>query len=161
MEYYQSGIPRHRKPLMVQWKIAPIAERMQVAAMDSSAWPEVLDYMTHIMEVAGVVLFSSDPNSIVPPSSKHLLNSTDVYMKDGWSKNDLRYLGIPKMLKKGVMTDQDFITDAGIQKSPYYQDFLKPHGLGSFAGVGFQAGADLWVLSVQRHYGQNQLVNGS
>jgi DNA-binding CsgD family transcriptional regulator len=37
-----------------------------------------------------------------------------------------------------------------MKRHPYYQEFLRPHGLQYFAGVKMAAGDDLWCVSIQR-----------
>jgi DNA-binding CsgD family transcriptional regulator/PAS domain-containing protein len=88
------------------------------------------------------------------PFSESLGAATEEYFDRGWVEQDLRYRGIPKLLKTGIVCDLDFMTQDEIKRSPYYQEFLGREGLRWFAGVKIMAGEDAWCLSIQRSIDQ-------
>jgi PAS domain-containing protein/DNA-binding CsgD family transcriptional regulator len=53
-------------------------------------------------------------------------------------------------MRKGVSCEFDFMSREEIAHSPYYQEFLAPHGLRWFAGIKIGDGEDMWCLSIQR-----------
>jgi DNA-binding CsgD family transcriptional regulator len=54
------------------------------------------------------------------------------------------------MKDQGVFDDLDFTNVDTMDRHPYYQEFLAPHGLRWFAGVGISSGGNTWCVSIQR-----------
>ncbi|MGN6309192.1 MAG: helix-turn-helix transcriptional regulator [Xanthobacteraceae bacterium] len=54
------------------------------------------------------------------------------------------------MMRNGVCDDLEFIDREAMKRHPYYQEFLAPFGLLSFAGVRVATNTDVWCLSLQR-----------
>jgi len=102
----------------------------------------------------GAVLFSGDVHFQGFPTTPSLSERIDSYVKDGWSLRDERRRGMPTLLAKGIISDEDCNSREAINRSAFYQEFLRPNDFGSFIGVGFKAGQDVWLLSLNRRVGQ-------
>ncbi len=135
---------------MRNFNIQFLADRLQQAALDPAEWPTVLQDMSRSAGGAGAVLFSVGTHLPGPLSSPELEDMTDDYLKNGWCERDERYRLVPLILERGIAVDQDFVDEAHIRKSAYYQDFLGRHNRRWFAGMGFRIKGEGWVLSIQR-----------
>ncbi len=139
-----------------------VARAIAEAAFDPAKWTDVCDGMANLVSGEGAVLIPADVANRSFQSSKnrkpiglphsagidHLIT---VYEADGWHKKDLRIKGLPAILQRGYTIDSDCIEYDEIQRSPFYQDFLRPAGLLWFVGVGIQVESSVWCLSVLRH----------
>lgn len=120
------------------------------AAFDPAKWPRALQQLATSADAAGVVLLPIKGRVPGVPLSDSIGEMVEFYFRHGWNVRDQRELGIPKMLKSGIMTDQDFTTPDLMRRSPYYQEFLRPCGMQWFAGVGFEADDEIWCAAIQR-----------
>ena len=84
------------------------------------------------------------------PLSDSIGELMDSYFRHGWNVRDERELGIQKMLRTGIMVDQDFMTPEMMKSSPFYNELLIPHGLQWFAGLAFHADDEIWCAALQR-----------
>ncbi len=141
---------------------ANVARVIAEAAFNPAKWKDVCDGMASLVSGEGAVLipadvanrsFQSSKNrkSIGLPRSAGIDHLITVYEADGWHKKDLRIKGLPAVLRRGYTIDSDCIEYDEIQRSPFYQDFLRPAGLLWFVGVGIQVESSVWCLSVIRH----------
>ena len=152
---------------MGTWDLAAIERAFADAAVDPSRWNAAMDVVSEVTESAGAALFPF-PKPVVPkvaslpflPQSRSLAAPFEAYARDGWVEHDERYRCWPFALKRGVSTDFDFTTPEGMARHPYYQEFLKPHGLQYFAGVAITAGEIQWALSIQRSVEQGPFSPG-
>jgi hypothetical protein len=139
---------------MVLSNIEVHAEGLQRAALDATLWPEVMSDICRQSGSVGAVLFSGDVHFHGFPTTPSLSERIDSYVKDGWSLRDERRRGMPTLLAKGIISDEDCNSPDVINRSAFYQEFLRPNDFGSFIGVGFKAGQDVWLLSLNRSVGQ-------
>lgn len=130
--------------------LASLPAAFQDAALDPSLWPALLFDISQNVGGAGAVLFNTEQRATIAPCSPDLGKMHEAYFKDEWFKLDTRYRGIPLMLRKGIVSEPEFITESEIRKDVFYKDFAERHGRRWFAGLGFRAGDAFWCLSVQR-----------
>jgi DNA-binding CsgD family transcriptional regulator/PAS domain-containing protein len=135
---------------MDERSLTNLETRLLDAAVDPAEWPGVLEDMSRWAGATGTVLLSMTARAPGLPFSEALTDLATVYFRDGWHVNDLRAAGLPLMLKTGIFGDQDFISPEAMDRTPYYQDFLRPAGLRWFAGLGFRAGSEQWCAAFQR-----------
>ncbi|MGA2639150.1 hypothetical protein [Methylocella sp.] len=130
---------------MGDWNLDFVADQLQHAAFDPSAWSAALEDIGRRVGAIGAVLLSTDSMPLArPPSSPDLEGLMTDYFRGGWNQRDERYRGVPLAATKGVIVDQDFMSLEEIRRSAYYQDFLGRHDCPWFAGVGFKAGGASW-----------------
>lgn len=136
---------------MPDWDIGPIERAFADAALDPASWVKALDSATAVTESFGAILLPIK-GGLVPnvPFTDGMSESADIYFREHWYLRDERNLGINIMIQQGVTDDLDISSADKIKNHPYYQEFLAPHGLRWFAGVGVACGDDLWCLSLQR-----------
>ena len=136
---------------MSAWNLERVEAAFAEAAVDPSLWVKALDVVTAETEAFGTVLLPGAGD--VLPGMIHtdsMAPSAETYIRGGWHRRDERYKGIPTILRKGVSDDFDAMSADRMGRHPYYQEFLRPHGLHWFAGVRILCGEKLWVLSINR-----------
>ncbi len=84
------------------------------------------------------------------PASHSARDGLETYIRDGWFQNDLRMVTMHNMVRRGVTTDQDFIDEAGMARSAYYQEFLRPLEWKWFMAIRVNIGNEVWTASLQR-----------
>ena len=86
----------------------------------------------------------------VPPISRDLEPLMARYYGEGWNSADIRFRGVDTAIRTGAVTDQQILTAEEMERSPYYQELLKPEGCCWFCGVHFEVAGSAWFLTVQR-----------
>jgi DNA-binding CsgD family transcriptional regulator len=133
-----------------------LARTINEAAFDPAKWIDVCDGMAHLIGGCGSLIFPSDSvqQRIGVPHSAYLQPSFDRYVKEEWYKRDVRFDGVPKIGRRGYITDADNIDYGDVKKSSFYQDFLRPEKIGWYAAIGLKTQQNLWFLSIQQRPGQ-------
>jgi DNA-binding CsgD family transcriptional regulator len=134
--------------------IARITERFAAAALDPLLWDSAMDDVARASGGSGAVLVPVKGKLSSIPRSASMDRCMEQYVGDGWIHRDKRYDGTGIMIERGVVCDLDFMSIDEINRHPYYQDLLAPHGFRWFAGVRVASGDDLWVLTLQRSISQ-------
>lgn len=133
------------------WDLEKITGAFSDAAVGAISWPDALGTISQAVDGFGATLLPVE-GRLPPrlPTSASFQEAIDIYLKDEWSKRDIRFRGAPKILATGVATDLDFTTVEEMRHSPYYQDWLARFGLRWFAGIKIDGFEERWVLSLQR-----------
>jgi len=132
-------------------KIDKIVASILEAAVDPSRWTDALEAVSKATGSFGAIILPvPGAGSGGIPRTASMEESFEVYVRDGWIGRDLRYRSAPLIHSRRVVTDLDLISEDQLARSPYYQEFLAPHGLRWFAGVGIACGEARFVLSLQR-----------
>jgi DNA-binding CsgD family transcriptional regulator/PAS domain-containing protein len=135
---------------MKAWDSHAITKAFADAAVDPTLWVKAMDIIARETGSFGALLlpvYGQIPN---PPASDSLLRGMENYIGGGWYLRDERLRGIKTMIKFGVYDDFDCLTAEEMKRNPYYQEFLRPSKLHSFAGVKMAAADDLWCVAIQR-----------
>jgi DNA-binding CsgD family transcriptional regulator/PAS domain-containing protein len=135
---------------MTAWNLARIEQAFADAALDPSRWNAAMEVTSDVTEGAGAALFPIQGRLPFVPQSPRMAASFESYIRDDWISRDERYRACPIIIRKGVATDFDYTTSNEMDRHPFFQEFLAPHGLRWFAGVLVAAGDDKWALSIQR-----------
>lgn len=140
---------------MLNWDLSAIEEGFGEAAVETERWRAALETVASITESHGALLLPVTGGVLrTLPFTDSLSESFDSFVRDGWNLRDERNRGIPLMRKFGVVDDLDIFSPDAIASHPYYQEFLAPHRLRWFAGVGIFFDDDIWCLSIQRRMDQ-------
>ena len=125
------------------------------AAVDQTLWERALNVATQETGSFGAVLLPitgvAIPNA---PATESLHRVSEHYFRDEWHLRDQRQVGVPVLIKTGIMDDSDCIDLDLMKRRSYYQEFLAPHGLRWFAGVKVACRDEVWCLSIQRRIEQ-------
>lgn len=124
--------------------------RLGDAAIDPSAWPDVMEGICRAVGASAAILLQSDVRTADVPRTRSIDEATQLYFKGGWHVTDPRASGFPRMMAGEVVTDLDLLTPAQIRADPMYNELLFPSGFRWFAGVGFWAESAAWALTIQR-----------
>ena len=141
---------------MRRWNLGNVEEAFVAAALDPSLWSEAMNRISTETDACGTILLPMSGNpSPNTPASDQLARAAETYFRDGWHLRDLRYNGISKSIRNGVIDDFDCVPSEVISRDPYYREFLAPAGLRWFAGVHMRAGDDNWCVSINRKIDQD------
>lgn len=128
-----------------------VTDRFVDAAFDPAEWPHALQQLADAVGATGVLLLPVKGRGVPGvPFTDSVGDLVEHYFKHGWNNRDQRYLGAPKLLKSGIVVDQDFASPAMMKGSAFYQECLRPFGFRWFAGLGFAADDEIWCASIQR-----------
>lgn len=127
-----------------------IENSLVTSALQSHDWDKAVAKIATSTGARGVVAIPLKGRVPGLPMSASLEAVADGYFRDGWSKNDYRVRGVPKLLKTGMFVDQDYATPEAMRSEAFYADYLRSHGFQWSAGLMVQAGNDAWVMMMQR-----------
>jgi DNA-binding CsgD family transcriptional regulator len=126
------------------------ASTLVEAAFDPTQWNSSLHRLAMAADATGIILLPLEGRIPGVPHSEGIAEMVDTYFREGWHQREERALGVPSLLRKGIMVDQDFITPEAVKKSAYYQELVVRTGFRWFAGLSCPAEDDLWVACFQR-----------
>jgi DNA-binding CsgD family transcriptional regulator len=138
----------------MKWDLGAIERAFAEAALDPLGWEAAMETVAAVTGAWGAALFPIRGRLPLMPHSASLGEGFEIYIRDRWFERDERYRGVPTAIRKGVMTEFDFITPEEINRSPYYQEFLASQRCRWFAGIVVGAADNLWILSLQRTIAQ-------
>lgn len=126
--------------------------RLGDAALDPSAWREILQQICTAAGARGAILLQGDARTPDVPRTAEIDDFVRSYFAEGWHARDIRAEKAVPLLLAGrkVVTDHDILTVEEMERAGLYAESLIPHGLRWFAGIGFWAGPALWGLTIQR-----------
>ncbi len=129
-----------------------LAEIIREAAFDPAKWRDVCDGFAAVSGSIGSLIIPLDVEMRAArlPHSTSLEGLIERYQKHEWYKRDIRERGLPAVISNGYVLDEDCIDYYSIDRSGYFQDFLRPVGMKWFAGLGFGEGSNLCIVSLQR-----------
>lgn len=103
------------------WNLTLVADQLQHAAIDPSAWPDVLSNLSRQVGAEGTFIVSTETRLAGTPGSPEIAGLVDDYYRNRWNERDERYRCLPSLFAKGVAVDQDFASLEKMKSSPYYQ----------------------------------------
>lgn len=112
--------------------------QLQMSATAENPWDGVLDKICKATgSVSGVVvpIRSRTPGLV---STENMQPVLDTYFQDEWHLRDFRMRGIPHLMRKGSMIEQDYATEEDFRNEGYYK-FLAKYNLRWTAMVGFES----------------------
>ena len=128
------------------------------ASLDPSLWESAMNNAARATGSVGAVLLPVQGRVPGVPVSASVAEMISTYFREGWSSQDQRERGLRTMVRRGVMSDLDFVAPGEVERSAYYQDFLGRFGLRWFAGIKIVVGEDLWCLAIQRSIEQGPFL---
>src|SRR5579872_1352170 len=127
-----------------------LTEAFMAAAIDPSRWDAAMDVAAKATDSFGAVLLPVRGRTPTMPTSQSMLPIIDAFIRQNWVGRDERSRAIPALMRRGIACELDFTTLEAMARSPFYQEFLRPHGLQWFAGVRIGDGENAWCLCIQR-----------
>ncbi len=139
-------------------------EAFYEAAILPELWTNALNIASSAWSADGVVI-STYPDCVGGVvASESLGEMCARFVREEWYKRDIRAArGVPVVRKgKEVVTDQDLFTHDEIGHLPLYAEFLRPLGLGWFAGsILGDVGGGLTTLSIHRKIDKEPFSDGT
>jgi DNA-binding CsgD family transcriptional regulator len=128
-----------------------VCGRLGDIVIDPQQWPTLLTDLSVAIGARGAGLLQTDVRTQDIPRSTSIDETFADYFASGWHvAGDLRTRGVSRSLKGEVFGDDDVVTPEEMRRDPFYDTFLRRHGLRWFAGVPFRAGTAVWCVSIQR-----------
>jgi DNA-binding CsgD family transcriptional regulator len=111
--------------------LARSIDEVFAAAFDPARWPETLETLSRAAGAAGATLVFGAPPSLphTTASSTTIAPLVGKYFSDR-TVDDPREDRVAPTAGGGFETDFDIFTPAELARDPFYQEFLRPHGLG-------------------------------
>jgi DNA-binding CsgD family transcriptional regulator len=111
------------------------------AAVTPSKWQETMEDICKASGATSAVIVPVERRTPKMISTSNMEPVLETYFRDGWNERDFRIRGIPHLLKKGTMVEQDYATEEDFKKEGYYK-FLAKYDLRWTVMVGFQSAPD-------------------
>lgn len=119
----------------MSFELQVIQRRMLDAMLDKSLIEETLGLVAKYAETEVVQLISGGEESYILESHFYGIDPAFSALEaDYWSINP-RFSAIPSMGELRAVRDHEFLTQEEIDRSPAFQEFLRPAGVGNFAGL--------------------------
>jgi len=142
---------------LAEFDIDAIVSALNAAALDPVQWDRALETITGKTKSFGTVVFPLRGMLPYMPAAKSMEECFDVYVRDGWMNRDERMIrGFDKLIRKGVVTDDDIMSEQEIRKSPYYQDFLGRLNLKGWVAIRVGSDDQVWSLTLHRNKQQSE-----
>lgn len=119
------------------------------AAFDPARWPDTLDALSGAANAVGATLVFGLSSRETVAVATRVAAVVSEYPFDGHI-SDPREDRVKPSLDSGFQTDFDIFTAAEIDRDPFYQCFLRPHGFGWHGAAALADGARPVVLSLKR-----------
>lgn len=143
---------REKRSGMSETELHALIERIYEAALTPDIWPEVLQGISAMTGgVGGLILPVIGVQGSAVISSPNMQDSVAQYELGWWQHDSRNSAGRRRGVTSGVFGDEDFFTEAQMQRDPFYQDFLRPYGFGQFlCHLSVPNAGHLTSLSIQR-----------
>ncbi|HWB49594.1 MAG TPA: hypothetical protein VG651_10830 [Stellaceae bacterium] len=119
--------------------------------VDPAAWPAELEKIAAAANAEGAALLGLSDRPADIPRTPSVDEGFRAYFQHGFHLRGLRELRGTPLLAGGarVLIDQDIVTADEVRSTEYY-DWLRSAGVQWFSGVALWAGADPWLVTIQR-----------
>ncbi len=128
-------------------------EAIYKTAAAPSRWPHALQKIADAFgDVGTVLMYRRDNDSFGTIVSPSLADAQGDYERNWWAQDVRSFRAIERgLVVPDAITDRHLVTQEEVETHPIYTQFLVPHGLGWFAGVGISPDPRVMVwISVQR-----------
>jgi len=115
--------------------ITQLIEDIYAAAVAHDQWHHVLDEMARIVDGEGSVLFVTGPDGLRWISSGSIRPVVQEWVEGEWAGRNERIKRFMPRDEPRFLTDFDGFTVDELEREPLYTEFLRPRGLGWYAGT--------------------------
>ncbi|HEY8382522.1 MAG TPA: helix-turn-helix transcriptional regulator [Microvirga sp.] len=129
-----------------------VLDALYDASLAPHLWPSALDALARLFDARGALLFEFPAEPRPALTSPGFEAITAEYARTWWSQDSrsARMRRLPQGTGR-PLSDHDLFTEAEMRRDPFYQDFLRPHGLARFMGIVVAPAPGLKVaLTVER-----------
>ena len=110
-------------------------DAIYASVLDPERWPDALSHIAQVSGGLGAAIVPLAPmNRVATIGSSSLHQATQVYNKEWW-RYDIRIeRRSARGITDGLITDPDLLDEDTSRSHPFFQEFLRPHGLGAYMG---------------------------
>lgn len=128
------------------------------AVGDPDGWREAINLLCGALGGQGAVFIPLQVRKIDFPliPSEAIRESSESYVRDGWTEHDFRIPRMLPQLHRGVLLEDDITSAEEMRSTAYFQDFMAPFRLKWWAGVFAEGGGERWCLSLLRTDNQDR-----
>jgi DNA-binding CsgD family transcriptional regulator len=133
-----------------------LIDRIYEAALIPENWPTVLEEVSTIAGCYGGTLLSIDAQQEVRHiETEQFRDVMHMFVRDGWTKQNIRLERLAKIKYPGFVTDCDLISVEEMDAHPFYAEFVRRNGGGWAIGTIIQIpSSDLLVFNLERRYAE-------
>jgi DNA-binding CsgD family transcriptional regulator len=130
---------------------ATLVDEIYEAGILPEKWPAVLDRLAQIADAEGTLLFSVAPGQPCWLSSPAIAGMVAEWVNGPWFLKDPRGQRLVPINEPRFLTDLDAFTMEELATDDYYQNFLKPRGMGWCVGTSIRSpSGDTLVFSIEK-----------
>jgi DNA-binding CsgD family transcriptional regulator len=131
-----------------------VIDRIYEAAVIPELWTDILDRLAAIAGCDGGIMISVDTQQCVRAvSSDCLTTMTNVFINEGWMRQNIRASRASALNHSGFVTDEDIVTHHEAETDPFYVEVLRKHGGGLGTGTLIPAPTgDLIIFNIEKSY---------
>lgn len=137
-----------------------LIDQIYEAGVLPQKWQSILHQLAEISGGEGTLLFATSPG---PPRwiASHAIESRILdWTRSKWFLNNPRGQRLVPIMEPRFLTDLDALTEAEMDESDYYTEFLRPRGLGWCVGTTIRSPAgDALVFSVEKAYDKGPVTH--
>jgi DNA-binding CsgD family transcriptional regulator len=116
-------------------------------------WPGVLDRLAAIADAKGTLLFAAAPGKPSWLSSEAIRGLVEDWINSPFVLKNSRGERLVPIKEPRFLTDLDAFTMEELEKDEYYQQFLKPRGMGWCVGTSIRSpSGDALVFSIEKAF---------
>jgi len=136
-----------------------LIDRIYEAAVIPENWPSILEEISTIAGCYGGALFSMDAQQEVKYiATEQYRDMMHMFVRDGWTKQNIRGERLAKIKYPGFVTDFDVISAEEMDVQPFYTELLRPNGGGWAIGTMIPVpSGDLLVFNLERRYAKGPI----
>lgn len=132
---------------------AALIDEIYEAGVLPERWPVVLDRLAAIADAKGTLLFAAAPGKPSWLSSEAIRSLVEDWINSPFLLKNPRGERLIPIKEPRFLTDLDALTMEEIEKDDYYQQFLKPRGLGWCVGTSIRSpSGDALVFSIEKAF---------
>jgi DNA-binding CsgD family transcriptional regulator len=126
------------------------------AAVIPENWPRILEEISEIAGCYGGTLLSIDAQQELRHiDTEKFRDVMHMFVRDGWTKQNIRLERLAKIKYPGFVTDCDLISVEEMDAHPFYAEFVRRHGGGWAVGTIIPVPSnDLLVFNLERSYAE-------
>lgn len=137
-------------------------DKLYAAALEPDRWDEALGAVSHALGAIGVSIIPLGTESVMRALASESLAEANAQYQAGWWRHDTPAARIMShgMRPGTAATDRLVMREDEIQRDPFYQDFLKSHGIQqTMAGLVSLGAGRLVAVAAQRGLGRELYQN--
>ena len=140
---------------------ATLIDEIYEAGVLPEKWPAVLDRLAAIADAKGTLLFAAAPGKPSWLSSEAIRGMVEDWVNGPFLQKNSRGERLIPIKEPRFLTDLDAFTMEELEKDEYYQQFLRPRGMGWCVGTSIRSpSGDALVFSIEKTFAKGPVPAG-